>query len=404
MVQSPEETNQTIVTEFVLLGFQASKNVRTFIFSLLFVVYCGTICGNLLIITLVSTSKNLHTPMYFFISQLAISDIVLPTDIVPNMFYMLLNNGGEITYTGCITQLYFFSVSEGLECLLLTVMSYDRYVAICNPLHYISIMTNPYCVKLVMICWLASLSMTLTYDTQVSMLLFCGQNIIDHFFCDILPLLEISCSDTSIVRQQIYLLSIPLIITPTIIIIISYTKIISSILRIPSTTGRQKAFSTCSSHLIVVSIFYWTIFCVYILATKGKSSTIGKIPSLLYIVFTPMINPIVYSLKNKDIMKAIRDTIKKIWCYLNAQIGRFGISDEGICWWASSVPELESEERRLLNPSVPIRHFRSDECVSEPTWNAEQSNSRDAGSQRSSDIFKQPIGTYEEKVVNCEGI
>ncbi|XP_056425535.1 olfactory receptor 5G3-like [Hyla sarda] len=302
------DKNLTVVTEFFLLGFQGSQHLRNVLFLLFLVVYCGTICGNLLIITLVSTSKNLHTPMYFFICHLSINDILLTTNIVPNMFHILLNNGGTMTFIGCMTQLYFFSTSEIFECLLLAVMSYDRYVAICNPLRYSSIMTIEYCVKLVIMSWILCFSVSIIFTITPSMLNFCGKNIIDHFVCDTVPLLEIACSDTFIVHLQIYLLSIPIIIVPTVIIIVSYVNIIVNILRISSRTGRQKAFSTCSSHLIVVSIFYGTLFSVYVFPPKGQSSTASKILTLLYTVFTPLVNPMIYSLRNKDIHKAVRDT------------------------------------------------------------------------------------------------
>ncbi|XP_066445703.1 olfactory receptor 1468-like [Eleutherodactylus coqui] len=248
--------NLTAVTEFFLLGFQSSKCVRVFLFCLLLVVYCGTICGNLLIITLVSTSKDLHTPMYFFISQLSISDILLSSDIVPNMFHILLNNGGTITFIGCFTQYYFFVASEVFECFILTEMSYDRYVAICNPLHYSSIMTRTCCVNLAVIACCFSFSIPFITSITTAMLKFCGLNVIDHFFCDINPLLDLACSDTLILHLQIMLLGSPIIIIPPTVIIVSYVKIIVAILRIPSSTGRHKAFSTCSSHLIVVSIFF----------------------------------------------------------------------------------------------------------------------------------------------------
>ncbi|XP_075715760.1 olfactory receptor 5G26-like [Rhinoderma darwinii] len=309
------QNNLTAVTEFFLLGFQGSQHPRIVLFCLFIMIYCGTICGNLLIIILVSISKNLHTPMYFFISQLSISDILLTTDIVPNLLHLLLINGGTISFTGCIFQFYIFCVCEASECLLLAVMSYDRYVAICNPLRYASIMTPACCVKLVALCWLVGFTITLSDNISISMLQFCGPNIIDHFFCDLVPLLAISCSDTFIVQLEMYLLSFPVAIIPSIIIITSYVNIVSAILRIPSSTGRHKAFSTCSSHLTVVSIFYWTIFCVYIFPTKGETMTISKVLSLIYTVCTPFINPIIYSLRNKDIRKAVRETIRKHICY-----------------------------------------------------------------------------------------
>ncbi|CAN2390282.1 Olfactory receptor [Pristimantis euphronides] len=306
------ENNLTATNELLLLGFQGSQNLRISVLCLLSVIYCGTICGNLLIITLVSISKNLHTPMYFFISQLAISDVLLATDIVPNMLHILLNNGGTITFTGCVSQHYFFGAAETLQCFLLTVMSYDRYVAICNPLRYASIMTWSCCVKLVFLCWLACFTITLSYTTSILMLDLCGTNIIDHFYCDLLPLLDISCSDTFFVQVEIYVLSVPGVFIPTIIIITSYVNIVCTILRIRSSTG-QKAFSTCSSHLIVVSIFYWTMFSVYVFPRKGQTLTINKVLSLLYTVFTPFINPIIYSLRNKDIKKALQKTLWKVF-------------------------------------------------------------------------------------------
>ncbi|XP_073510984.1 olfactory receptor 2A12-like [Phyllobates terribilis] len=304
------EDNKTDVIEFYLLGFQVGQGLKISLFSLFLFVYCLIFCGNLLIITLVSTSKNLHTPMYFFISQLSISDLLLPTDIVPNMLHILLNNGEAFTFIGCITQLYVFCASEVFECFLLAVMSYDRYVAICNPLHYTTIMTSRHCVILTTMCWLFAFSLVLIYIATTAKLIFCGSNIIDHFFCDLVPLLELACSDTFFVNLEVYLLSIPIIIIPVTIIVISYIYIVVSVLRIPSSSGRQKAFSTCSSHLTVVSIFYWTIFCVYVVPSQGRTVTMSKILSLLYTVFTPLVNPLIYSLRNEELHIQLDECLK----------------------------------------------------------------------------------------------
>ncbi|KAG8573876.1 hypothetical protein GDO81_008899, partial [Engystomops pustulosus] len=304
------ENNLTSVTEFFLMGFQGRRNIRIFLFSLFLCIFCCTLCGNLLIIVLVSTSRNLHTPMYFFISQLSINDILLTLDIVPLMLHVLLRNGAVITFTNCVTQFFFFCTSEAFDCLLLTVMSYDRCVAICNPLRYTSIMTHEYCIKLIIFCWLTGLFIV-TLDTLTILILkFCGgKNIIDYFFCDFVPLLGIACSGNYLVELEMTTLGPPVLCIPLIIIFISYTKIISAIIKISSNISRQKAFSTCSSHLIVVLIFYCSMFSVYVVPTKGKTLTISKILSLLYTVFTPFINPIIYSLKNKDILKAVQKII-----------------------------------------------------------------------------------------------
>ncbi|XP_077118530.1 olfactory receptor 11L1-like [Ranitomeya variabilis] len=305
------EKNTTAVTEFLLLGFQVNRGFRMFLFCLFLVTYCLILCGNLLIITLVSTSQNLHTPMYFFISQLSVSDILLTTNIVPFILQILLTTEGTITFIGCITQFYFFCGSEAAECLLLTVMSYDRYVAICKPLHYTAIMTVRYCMILSIFCWISGFSLNLIESITIARLNFCNSNIIDHLYCDLVPLLELACSDTFIVDLEIYLLSIPTLIIPTTVIVMSYTYIILTVLRIPSSTSRKKAFSTCSSHLTVVSIFYWTMLSVYVVPTKGRTVTTSKILSLLYTVFTPLANPFLYSLRNEDIKKAIQETIYK---------------------------------------------------------------------------------------------
>ncbi|XP_073402996.1 olfactory receptor 10A7-like [Dendrobates tinctorius] len=306
-----EENNVTVDTDFYLLGFELSHQLNIFLFCLLLVVYCLTICGNLLIITLVSTSKRLHTPMYLFLTQLSISDILLPTDIIPNTLHILLSNGASITFICCLNQFYFFASSEVFECFLLTVMSYDRYVAICNPLHYNSIMTNAHCVRMAAMCWVLGFSITLMYTVTISVLTFCGPNIIDHFFCDLVPLIELACSSTFAIELEAYVTCIIVLLIPIIIVIISYINIIVTILRFQSKGSRQKAFSTCSSHLIVVSIYYITLLSVYLYPKGGKSLKVDKLHSLLYTVFTPLMNPIIYSLRNSDIKKSLKQFINK---------------------------------------------------------------------------------------------
>ncbi|XP_056425538.1 olfactory receptor 2D2-like [Hyla sarda] len=304
-----KEKNLTEVTEFFLLGFQVRQDLRILLFSLLLLVNVCTLYGNLLIITLVSTSKNLQTPMYFFISQLAINDILLATDISPQMLHILLNNGAAITFFKCVAQFFFFCTSEIFECLLLAVMSYDRYVAICNPLRYFSIITNKYCVILIVICWLVGFIVVFMDTLSLLMLRFCEKNTIDHFFCDLVPLLDIACSGTHFVELEVSILGPPALFIPVIIITVFYMNIISTIVKIPSNISRQKAFSTCSSHLIVVSMFFFSLFVVYVFPTKGQTLAVNKVLSLLYTVFTPFINPIIYSLRNKDIRKAIKETV-----------------------------------------------------------------------------------------------
>ncbi|XP_072006573.1 olfactory receptor 5AP2-like [Engystomops pustulosus] len=304
------QNNLTVISEFFLLGFQGSQYLRNVLFFQFLILFGATICGNLLIIVLVSSSRSLHTPMYFFISQLSISDILLTTNIIPNMLHILLNNGGTITFTGCLTQFHFFGLTLSFECFLLPAMSYDRYVAVCNPLQYISIMRSVFCIQLVALCWMLGFLASFILTFTSSQFHYCGANI-DHFYCDIVPLLELACSNAFIVQMEIYVIGSPLFLSQILIIVVSYTCIVLAVLRIPSSIGRQKAFSTCSSHLIVVSIFYWTLFTVYVFPIKGQLSTINKVVSLLYTTFTPLMNPIIYSLKNKDIKKAVEQTLRK---------------------------------------------------------------------------------------------
>ncbi|XP_056425581.1 olfactory receptor 11L1-like [Hyla sarda] len=295
--------NVSIVADMILLGFQNIESLTNiFFFLLLLIIFCVTICGNLLIIDVVSFSRSLHSPMYFFLTQLSFSDILLSTTIVPNMLRVVLYKGISVSFIGCLIQFYVFTASESIECLLLTIMAYDRYQAICNPLHYTRVMTLSFCVKTVLFFWLFIVAMILMLSITISRLRFCGPNLIDHFFCDFDPLLELSCSDTFIVKMESQLLSVPTAICPITVIMVSYAYIIRTILKIPSVTGRQKTFSTCSSHLAVVSLYYGSLISIYLFPNMNSAK---KILSLLYTVVTPLLNPVIYSLRNKDIKQAL---------------------------------------------------------------------------------------------------
>ncbi|KAM5171593.1 olfactory receptor 5P66-like [Mantella aurantiaca] len=300
-----------MITRVILLGFQVSPLFRMFLFSFFLAIYWVTLCGNLQIIALVSCSKSLQSPMYFFLNQLSISDLLLSSNIVPNFLSILHNTIGTMSLSGCIVQFYFLLLTDGFDCVLLTVMSYDRYMAICNPLLYNTVMKPVFCVQLIVLSWILSILVASIESITVYNLWFCGPNVIDHFFCDMEPLLELSCSDISAFQLEVIVFCFPLIIFPLSFIIISYIYIIYNILRISSTTGRQKAFSTCSSHLAVVSIFYGTLFFIYVLPKSGQPGNLSKMLSLFYTVFTPILNPVIYSLRNKDIKTALAAVVYK---------------------------------------------------------------------------------------------
>ncbi|XP_056424978.1 olfactory receptor 11L1-like [Hyla sarda] len=309
-----QHQNSSKVTEILLLGFQHLKSFHIYLFPLLFIIFCVTICGNLLIIVVVSYSQSLHSPMYFFLTQLSLTDLLLTTTIVPNMFHIVLNEGSAVSFIGCLTQFYFFSASEALECLLLTVMSYDRYQAICNPLHYSSLIDLSFCIRAILLCWLVIFGIVFMIYLTLSRLDFCGPNIIDHFFCDLEPLLELSCSDTFTMKLETMFLAIFLAIFPVTVIIVSYAYIIFTILKIPSVTGRLKTFTTCSAHLTVVTLFYGSLITMYVFPHQQNAKTLL---SLFYTVVTPLVNPMIYSLSNTDIKLALKKLLNNVCSVFN---------------------------------------------------------------------------------------
>ncbi|XP_063302520.1 olfactory receptor 11L1-like [Pelobates fuscus] len=304
--------NQSAIPEFFLLGFQLLHRSRIILFTTLLLVYIMTLTGNLLIIILVSATQYLHSPMYFFLSQLSSCDIILSTSIIPNLLHITLNNGIPMPVGQCIAQFNFFSFSGGTECLLLTMMSYDRYVAVCKPLQYVTIMNFPFCLSLVVFSWILGFLLTLIVSILLSFLTFCNPKYIDHFFCDLVPLVQLSCSDTTVIQTVIFLIALPETAIETVFIISTYVCIFLAIHRISYTAGRHKAFSTCSSHLAVVCMYYGTLIAIYVFPSGEYSSGINKIVSLMYTVLTPLLNPVIYSLRNQDIKTAfIKLLLKK---------------------------------------------------------------------------------------------
>ncbi|XP_053319974.1 olfactory receptor 472-like [Spea bombifrons] len=300
--------NQTKVVEILLLGFQNPKRLNYFLFVLFLVIYILTLLGNLLIIILVAKFQRLKSPMYFFLTQLSVCDILLTTNISPNLLHVIINGGSTISLAGCITQFYFFCVTETTECFLLTMMSYDRYLAICRPLHYTSIMSFRLCFQLILSSWLLACIPTFTFAPMVSVIQFCG-HVIDHYFCDFAPLLELSCTKHTLFELADFVSGIPFIAAHVVFIAFTYVSILITIRKITSSTGRQKAFSTCSSHLTVVCSFYGTVIAVYLAPSKGESFDTNKELSLLYTVLCPFFNPIIYSLRNQDIKSLLNKFI-----------------------------------------------------------------------------------------------
>ncbi|KAM3923038.1 olfactory receptor 11L1-like [Leptodactylus fuscus] len=298
--------NQSRITEFTLLGFGNLQSFSIVVFIIFLFIFLLMVMGNLLIIILVSTNVRLQSPMYYFLCHLSFSDLVISTNIIPNMLGAILFGGKKMTLSGCITQLYFFSGSTFAECFILSLMSYDRYLAICNPLRYSSIMDLNCQIFLSIWPWLLGLTVNLTGLLPVLNFNFCHDNIIDHFYCDLFPLQKLSCSDTSLLDLKVFIFSLPLFILPCSFIVVTYVCIFLTIAKIPSTTGKQKTFSTCSSHLTVVGTFYGTLIAKYMIPSVGHSLIVNKIVSLLHTLFPPLFNPIIYSLRNQDIKTAFR--------------------------------------------------------------------------------------------------
>ncbi|XP_032159577.1 olfactory receptor-like protein OLF4 [Mustela erminea] len=303
--------NNTRISEFQLLGFSEKPELQPLIFGLFLSMYLITVTGNMLLILAVNSDFHLHTPMYFFLANLSFADICFTTTTIPKMLWNIQTQSKVITYAGCITQMYFFMLFTGLDIFLLTVMAYDRFVAICHPLHYTVIMRPCLCGLLVLVCWILSVFHSLLHTSMVLRLSFCTEVEIPHFFCELNQMIQLACSDTFLNNMVIYIAALFLAVGSFIGILYSYSKIVSSISEISSAKGKYKAFSTCASHLSVVSLFYFTCLGVYFTSAATQSSHSSAVASVMYTVVTPMLNPFIYSLRNKDIK-----------CSLKMELGR----------------------------------------------------------------------------------
>ncbi|XP_017495360.3 olfactory receptor 1J4-like [Manis javanica] len=310
--------NQSSVSEFLLLGLPVPPEQQGVLFALFLGMYLTTVLGNLLIVLLVRLDSRLHTPMYFFLSHLALSDVSFASITVPKMLTNMQSQCRSITYSGCISQVYFFVLFGSLDSFLLAVMAYDRYVAICHPLHYTTVMRDEVCILLVVGCWLSSCAQALLHTLLANQLPFCAGTTIPHFFCDLAAVLKSSCSDTSLNDLLILIVGGLVFILPLSMILGSYIRMAVIILKVPSLKRISKALSTCGSHLSVVLLYYGTIAGVYYFPSSADSKDKDMIASVMYTVVTPMLNPFIYSLRNNDVKRALQKIFRakgSPWCH-----------------------------------------------------------------------------------------
>ncbi|KAL1785333.1 olfactory receptor 50-like [Sigmodon hispidus] len=303
--------NQSSASEFILLGLPIRPEDQAIYFALFLAMYLTTVLGNLLIILLIRLDSHLHTPMYFFLSHLAFTDISFSSVTAPKMLMNMLTHSQSISYAGCISQVYFFLFFADLDSFLLTSMAYDRYVAICHPLHYTRIMNQSVCILLVIVSWFLSFAGALVHTILLAHLSFVRGNTLNHFFCDLSALIKLSSSDTSMNELVILIVGSLVITVPFICILVSYGRIGATILRNPSIKGICKAFSTCGSHLSVVSLYYGAIIALYFVPSSNNTNDKDVIVAVMYTMVTPMLNPFIYSLRNRDMKGALRNMLAR---------------------------------------------------------------------------------------------
>ncbi|XP_027715770.1 olfactory receptor 1013-like [Vombatus ursinus] len=304
-----ENSNYT-VTEFILLGFTQDPMKQQILFALFLIVYSMTMVGNITLIVLICTDSRLHTPMYFFIGNLSFLDLWYSSVYTPKIMMTCVSEDKSISFAGCVAQFFFSAGLAYSECYLLAAMAYDRYIAISNPLLYAQAMSRWLCSCLVGISYIGGFVNAVILTSNTFTLNFCGENIIDDFFCDVPPLVKLACNVKDSYQEVLYFLLASNVITPTLLILASYLFIIAAILRIRSTQGRLKAFSTCSSHLISVTLYYGSILYIYSRPSSSYALERDKIVSTFYTVVFPMLNPMIYSLRNKDVKEALKKFCK----------------------------------------------------------------------------------------------
>ncbi|XP_015361409.1 olfactory receptor 5AS1-like [Marmota marmota marmota] len=304
-------SNQTRPTEFLLVGFTDYLPLRFILFFVFFIVYALTVVGNVGLIVLAKVDSRLQTPMYYFISNLSFLDISYSTTIAPKMLVNFLASRKSISFYGCALQMFFFACFADAECLILAVMAYDRYAAICHPLLYPTLMSRRLCTSLVVLAYISGSMTSLVHVCLTVKLPFCGSNVINHFFCDIPPLLALSCTDTHINELLLFILCGGIQISTFVVIFISYFCILLTVLSMKLSEGRSKAFSTCASHLIAVKLFYGTLLFMYLRPTTSYSPESDKVVAVFYTVVFPMFNPIIYSFRNKDVKNALKKLCEK---------------------------------------------------------------------------------------------
>ncbi|XP_075391972.1 olfactory receptor 7G3-like [Tenrec ecaudatus] len=308
-----ETGNRSDTAEFLLLGLSRDPELQPLLFGIFMTIYLITVAGNLLIILAIFLDSHLHTPMYFFLSNLSFTDFCFSTTTIPKMLRNIQTQNQSISYTGCLTQICFVLAFAGLENEILVIMAFDRFVAICYPLRYTTIMNSKLCGLLVLLSFLITFLDAILHTLMTLRLSFCMNIELPHYFCELAHVLKLACSDNLINNMLIYVVTSIFGVIPLCGIIYSYTQIVSSVLKIPSTSGKYKAFSISGAHLIVVCLFYGTGFGVYLSSSGSHSSQKSAIASVMYTVVTPMMNPFIYSLRNKDMMEALRKLFSRIF-------------------------------------------------------------------------------------------